>query len=253
MKSIKTILAFLALVWLIGCKSTEPFLAYQGMTDQQIFLQANQKMQKRHYEGAAKDFDALETLYPFGDYSQVGQMHLIEAYYKDEDYASALAAADRYIRLYPGAADVDRAYYLKGLINEGAKEGWMSKWVNAESFQRDITAQRQAVQDFTTLIARFPNSHYVPEARRHLAALNKLLASHDLSIAKYYLNRKIYVAAINRANDVLNHYPESPYAAEALQVMVQSYRALNQPEVANALLRRGVVKQGLPGVVSRDD
>ena len=39
------------------------------------------------------------------------------AYYKYDEPAAAVAAADRFIKLHPQHPNVDYAYYLKGLVN----------------------------------------------------------------------------------------------------------------------------------------
>lgn len=228
------ILATTLLFSLTGCKTTAPLDAYQGYTDQQIFQRGEKNMQKKNYEAAVKDFEALDALYPFGQYSQQGQREIITAYYESGDNDAALAAADRYIRLYPRSNDVDSAYYLKGIINTGPSLSWVTKWMYADPVTRDVSAEKAAFQDFTTLVERFPNSKYAPEARKRMAELRNLIAQHDLNIAQYYLERKTYVAAVNRATDLLKNYPGTPQIPAALSIIVQGYRALNEPDSANA-------------------
>lgn len=238
----RVIVFLIAASLLASCKTTLPLDAYQGLSNKQIFQNSEQNMQKHHYEAAVKDLEALDTLYPFGAYSQQAQLNIITAYYKNDDTESALAATDRYIRLYPRADNVDEAYYLKGLINEGAKENWFSKAVHAEPTQRDISTQKQAFQDFDILVTRFPNSKYAPQARRHMAELHSLIAQHKLSIAQYYLDHKAYVAAVNRATEIVKSYSDTPQVAPALGILVQGYRAINEPDLANNALRTLVNK-----------
>lgn len=222
---------------LAGCKTTAPFQPYQGLSDKQILERGEYNVSKRHYEQATKDFEALDTLYPFGQYTQQGQLDIIYAYYKNDDAESALAAADRYIRLYPRSPDVDYAYYLKGLINSGKPEGWFDQWLQAPPEKRDLTDQKQAFQDFGALIDQFPNSKYVPDARQHMVRIRNLLAEHELEIAQYYFRYKAYVAAANRASGIVKSYPGAPQVIPALALMVESYRKLNEPELANDALR----------------
>jgi outer membrane protein assembly factor BamD len=52
------------------------------------------------------------------------------------------------------------------------------------------------------------------------------LASNEIHVAKYYLKRKAWVAAANRAKEVLKSYPEAPALEEALAIMVVAYDEL---------------------------
>jgi outer membrane protein assembly factor BamD len=223
---------------LVACKTTEPLEIYKGDTAEQIFTQAEHNLAAGHYESAAKDFEALDTLYPFGAYSQQGQLDIIYAYYKKGDDAeSALAAADRYIRLYPRSPDVDYAYYMKGLINMGTNDSWIDRWIRSDPAQRDLSGMDQAFQDFNLLVQRFPNSRYAPDSRKRMIYIRNLLAQNQLEIARFYLKRKAYVASANRASNVVSLYQGSPQVVPALSIMYESYRALNEDKMANDALR----------------
>jgi outer membrane protein assembly factor BamD len=225
-------------LFLTGCKTAQPLQEYQGLSDENIYDSAQANLKKGKYEQAAKDLEALDTLYPFGPYSQKGQMEIIDAYYKSDDADSALAAADRYIRLYPRSPDVDYAYYMKGMINAGPADSWYHKWARAETSERDLSDKKQALTDFSTLIEQFPKSQYVPEAKQQIARIRGLLAQHELEVAEYYWRHSAFVAAANRANNVIEDYPGSAQIPGALAVMVKSYRALNQNDMANNALGR---------------
>ncbi|MFT3742626.1 MAG: outer membrane protein assembly factor BamD [Gammaproteobacteria bacterium] len=218
---------------LTACKTTEPYHAYKGLSDQAIFQRGEQHLKKKHYEAAVADFEALDVLYPFGPYTQQAQLDIIYAYYKKGDTDSALAAVDRYIRLYPAGSGVDYAYYMKGLINMGPPDTWMDHWARSEASQRDTSNIEQAYQDFDLLIQRYPNSAYAPSAAQHRLQARDLLAQHQLNIAEYYLRYRAYVAAVNRSVELVRQYPGSAQAASALKIMVISYHALGEHDLAN--------------------
>ncbi len=237
MRIFSLITLIIALLTLAACKPTEPFAEYKNAEAQGIFQRGETNLARGHYDKAVKDFEALDALYPFGDYSQQGQLDIIYAYYKKGDSESALAAADRYIRLYPRGPNVDYAYYMKGLINMGPGESWTTKIGSSEASQRDISSSQLAFQDFNLLIERFPNSSYVPDARKRMVYIRNLLAQHQLNLAQYYMNYKAYVAAANRASGVIQNFQGSPQVIPALALMVEAYRALGENGMANNALR----------------
>lgn len=237
MRRLPFIALLLVALILSACKSTEPFAAYKGANAKEIFDRAEANLGRRHYEAAVKDFEALDTLYPFGDYSQQGQLDIIYAYYKKGDVESALAATDRYIRMYPRAANVDYAYYMKGLINMGPADSWLEHWTKTSPSQRDLSNLDEAFQNFNLLIERFPNSAYAADARNRMVYIRNILAQRQLELAQYYLERKVYVAAANRASNVVLHYQGAPQVLPALAIMVKSYRALGEDAMANNALQ----------------
>ncbi len=56
--------------------------------------------------------------------------------------------------------------------------------------------------------------------------LRNRLAQYELHVARYYMERKAYLAAANRAKYVIEHYPKSPENANALAIMVSAYDIL---------------------------
>jgi outer membrane protein assembly factor BamD len=229
------LLIFIALCsfMLTACKTTTLEQQYKGKNEKQIFERAERDLARGNYDTAAKGFEALDNLYPFGPYAQQAQLDIVYAYYKNNDAESALAAADRYIRLYPRSPDVDYVYYMKGLVGMGVSESWLDYWTRTSIADRDVSGLDQAFKDFGTLVQRFPDSKYAPEARKRMAYIRNLLAAHNLRIAQYYYNRKAYVAAANRAGDVVKNYPGAPQVIPALEIMVDSYRALGETDMAN--------------------
>ncbi len=237
MPAIRIVILLIACL-LVACKTTNSLDAYQKLSDKQIYGRSEENMKKHRYEQATKDFEALDALYPFGDYSQKAQLAIITAYYKNDDHESALAAVDRYIRLYPRADNVDYAYYMKGVINSGSEENWFFSWIHAKPDQKDVSAQIEAFHNFSDLIERFPNSQYIPDAKLRLAALRSLVAQHELDISQYYFKRKAFIAAANRASEIINRYPGTPQTPIALSVMIKSYRALNENDMADETLHK---------------
>ena len=74
-------------------------------------------MAGKDWPKAIKYLEKLEARYPYGRFAQQAQLEVAYCHWKDDERASAIAAADRFIKLYPNHANVDYACYLKGLIN----------------------------------------------------------------------------------------------------------------------------------------
>ncbi len=230
---------------LAGCgKSANLLDEYQGQSAKQVLNTGEQYMAKGDYKLAVSSYQALDAMYPFGEYAERGQLDIIYAYYKSGDAASALAAADRFIRLYPRSKNVDYALYMKGLINMGRNRDWLNRVLFSDPAERDMTYMRQAFADLNTLVRMYPNSPYAPDAHRRLVYLRNIFARHEIQVAQFYLVRKAYVGSAERARGVFEHYQGSPYVIDALGIMVKSYEGLHEQTMADNAYR--VLAQNYP-------
>lgn len=238
MQITKLLSIILCALFLVACKTTTTADLYGSRSGEQIFSHAEAQLAKGNYETAVADLEALDTLYPFGRYSQQGQLNIIYAYYKNNDNDSALAAADRYIRLYPRSPDIDYAFYMKGLANMGRPHGFVDRFTRADPAQLDLSNMEAAYKDFDLLVRRFPKSRYAPDARVRMNEIVNTMSQKQLEIAQFYMVRKAYVAAANRGNRVVQEFPRTPQVPQALGVMIEAYAALNQPQMANNARQR---------------
>lgn len=236
----KLLLCLLLSLGLVACSTTktvqDPGAAFKGQSEQQIFDGAQKALKKGDYSKAIKHYEALDTLYPFGKYAQQAQINSIYAYYEDDDYASSIAAADRYIHLYPMDQHVDYAYYLRGLAEFYQNRGFLEKYVRTDFSQRDLSALRQSFLDFSQLVYRFPKSPYTPDARARMIYIRNLIAMHILETGQFYYARDSYVAAANRANQVIRYYQESIAVPQALDLLAKSYLKLAEYPAAERAL-----------------
>ena len=231
----KITLVALLVVLLGGCANsiTGPE-AFKNYSAKQILAGGEKELAKGDYKESIRYFEAIDALYPFSSEAKQGDLDVIYAYYKAEDYAMALAAADRYTHLYPMDKHADYAYYIKGMVNFDKDRTWLQKIYTTHMAELDLVSPKEAFANFSTLIELFPESRYVHDAHKRMLYIRSLLAKHEIEVAKFYLARKAFVAAANRASDVVKNFKGAPQTKEALQIMVESYTALGLTKQADA-------------------
>jgi outer membrane protein assembly factor BamD len=223
---------FLAL-WLAGCSLLpEVQDETKGWSAQKLYGAAKEAMADGGYEQAVKYFEKLEARYPYGRYAQQAQLEIAYAYYKENEPASAIAACDRFIKLHPNHPNVDYAYYLKGLVNFNGELGYIGYVVKQDLSDRDPKAARESFDAFKELVTKYPDSKYTPDAVKRMNYLVNALASYESHVAQYYYRRGAYVAAVNRAQNLLKTYPETPATEAALAVLVRSYDKMGLPDLS---------------------
>ncbi len=232
-----TILRFLAtlalLVSLAGCGLLpEEQDETKGWSAQKLYSEASAALADGDYTNAIKYYEKLEARYPFGRYAMQAQLDVAYAYYRAEEPEQAIAAADRFIKLYPNSPATPYAYYLKGLVNFNLSLGLLERYLPTDPSQRDAGAALEAYKDFEELVRRFPDSEYAKDARQRMLYLRNNLARYEIHVARYYYNRGAYLAAANRASSVVERFQRSPAVKEALEMMIASYEKLEMPALA---------------------
>lgn len=221
------------------------------MPPEVLYAQAQEEMKDGNLEKTIKTLETLQSRYPYGRYAQQAQMEIAYAYYKHEEPEAALTAVDRFIKQYPNSAHLDYVLYLKGLINFIDNSSFLKRLSQQDPAERDPQAARDSFEAYRELVTRFPTSPYAPDARVRMQYLINILARSEIRIADYYLRRHAYVAAVNRANNVLQEYPQTPQTRDALQIMVQAYDAMGMKELrddAQRVLDLNMAKDGIkPG------
>jgi outer membrane protein assembly factor BamD len=224
-------LALILMLWLSACNLLPDRTENQeDWSANKFYTEAKEKLTEGNYTAAIKLYESLEARYPYGRIAQQAQLETAYAYYKNDEPASAITAADRFIKLHPNHANVDYAYYIKGLSSFNDNWGMMGFLLKGpfkqDMSERDPKASRESFENFKELVARFPDSKYAADARQRMAYLINAIAMNEIHTARYYMKRKAYVAAANRAQDAVAEYPRTPATEEALYIMIKAYEAL---------------------------
>jgi len=244
----RTSLALIVALCLAACAATETPDETKGWSANKLYAEAKDALESGNYEKSIKYYEKLEARYPYGRFAQQAQLEVAYAHYKDKDPASAIAAADRFIKLHPNHPNVDYAYYLKGLAtfndDMGVLGALAQSFTGQDMTERDPKAARESFDAFKDLVTRFPDSKYAPDSIARMNYLVNALASHEIHVARYYMKRGAYVAAANRAQYALKTYPQAPANEEGLLILVQAYDKLGMTDLRDDAER--VMKTNFP-------
>ena len=242
MNNFAKLAAGLALVAVAGGCAWMPFIGdddedlEQETSEQALYRRAQAGLRTGNYTQSITRLQRLEARFPFGRYAEQAQLELIYANHMARDLDAAQAAAERFIRLHPQHPNVDYAHYMKGVTALARDRGATGRFMKTELSHRDVSNVRQAFADFNDLIVRFPNSEFAKDAQQRMIYLRNVLAAAEVNIAQYYLGRGAYVAAANRARQVVESYSQTPATPDALAVLIESNWKLGLTEAADDAL-----------------
>lgn len=209
----------------------------ENWPEDKLYQAAKDSLDSGSCGSAIENYERLQLRYPFGAYAAQSQLELAYCNYKSENPASALAAVDRFLQLNPTHPHNDYAYYLRGLINFNVGRGLTARLVSSDPSQRDPGAALRSFKDFSGLIQKYPKSRYVDDATLRLRHLRNILAQHEVNVANFYMRRGAFVAAANRARNVVENFQQTPAMPEALVLMAKSYKVLEMDALSNDALR----------------
>ncbi|MEQ6886216.1 outer membrane protein assembly factor BamD [Salicola sp. Rm-C-2C1-2] len=218
----KALACVLITLLVAGCASTGD----DTLPEEKYYEQARSSMNAGNFESAQQNLEALETYYPFGRYAEQAQLDLIYARYQNLDLQGARSAADRFLRLNPQSENADYALYMRGIASYYMDLGLAARYFPIEVDARDPGQQRQAFDDFSQLVNRYPDSRYAADARQRMIAIRNRMAGQELAAAEYYIKREAYIAALNRAQTVVEDYSRTPAVEEGLVIMAEMYARL---------------------------
>jgi outer membrane protein assembly factor BamD len=221
--------AVVLLGMLAGCGvfgSSSEYDPTAKMTPAEIYAGAKDDMSAGRWSSAVKLLIKLESRYPFGVWAQQAQLDTAYCQYRDNERIQALVSIERFIRLYPTSAQLDYAFYLKGLINFNEDLSLIGGLGGQDLSERDQKAARESFEAFRQVLTRFPNSIYAGDSRARMQYLVNAMAGSEVHIARYYYVRGAFLAAINRAQNVIIQYQGAPAVEEALFIVMKASERL---------------------------
>ena len=216
MNKISVFTKFLILIVLlssISCSTKTKKDEYIERSVDEIYNSAMNLLDKNKYKKASNEFEEVERQHPYSIWATRAQLMSAYVKYKLNDYDASIAASSRYIELHPGANDTDYAYYLIALCY----------YEQINDFRRDQSKTSFALNSFTDLIRRFPNSEYTRDSKLKLDLVKDHLAGREMNVGRIYQGLDNYIAAINRFKTVVDSYSQTSHLPEALARLTELY------------------------------
>ena len=165
---------------------------------------------------AAKKFNEAEILYPQSNWAPKSSLMAAYSYYVQDYYGDAIAELIRFQRVYPQSNNLDYASYLLAIC-------YYEQIVDEK---KDLQSIINAKKTFEKVIKEYPNTEYAIDSKFKIDLINNILASKEMYIGRYYLDKKKWIPAINRFRSVVDEYDTTIYVEEALYRLVEVYYIL---------------------------
>ena len=160
---------------------------------------------------AAKKFNEVELLYPQSIWAPRSTLMAAYAYYSKMYFDDAIFELKRFLEKYKNHPNIDYAYYLLAVCH----------YNQIVDEKKDLGQIIKAREYFNLLIKDFPNTDFAEDAYFKLELITEILASKELYLANYYLDREKWIPAMNRYKNIVNEYDTTIFIEEALYRLVE--------------------------------
>ena len=165
---------------------------------------------------AAKKFNEAEILFPQSIWAPKSSLMAAYSYYSKDYYGDAISELERFIKIYSTNKNIDYAYYLLAIVN----------YEQIVDEKKDLQSIIKSKKYFNYVIKNFPDSEYALDSEFKLDLINDLLASKEMYLGRYYVEKKKWIPAINRFSNVIENFQTTIYTEEALHRLVEIYYIL---------------------------
>ena len=169
---------------------------------------------------AAKKFNEVEILFPQSDLAPKSSLMAAYSYYAQDYYEDCIIELQRFLKIYPKDKNLSYAYYLLAV----------AYYEQIVDEKKDTFSILKAKEYFQYINKTYPNTEYSIDAYFKIELINDILAAKELYIARYYLEKKKWIPAINRFKNVIDDYDTTIYVEEALYRLVEVYYLLGLKE-----------------------
>jgi outer membrane protein assembly factor BamD len=160
---------------------------------------------------AAKKFNEAEILFPQSKWAPRSSLMSAYSYYSQEYFVNAIDELERFLETYPNHERISYAYYLLGIC-------YYDQIVDEK---RDLKVIEDAKKNFVKVINDYPQSDFAIDSEYKLELIEEILASKEMYLARYYIEREKWIPAINRYKNVLENYDRTVFIEEALHRLVE--------------------------------
>lgn len=231
------ILLALALCHSVGCTPEKPPENPLKYTEnaKRAYDEALEAYFDRDWEESNALMEDVRRNYAYSRYARLAQLRIADAHFHQEQYAEAVTAYKSFVHDYPNDAEVPYAQYK---IAKSLYEQASPSLLLPPLEERDLASVNDAYTTIQTFLADYPNYKRVPELEFMLEMVTGLLARHELYVARYYLNKDNFKAAIDRAQYALRTFERSGLEPEAMVLLGETYLKMHDLEKARAAFRQ---------------
>ena len=192
-------------------------------------------LEGENWETAAELLNDVRKKYGYSRYARLAELRLADADLQQEKFPEAVTGYKAFIHDYPNDPEVP---YARFRVAKAQYDSVSQSALMPPLEERDLAAVNDALVTITQFLGDYPRSPYSDELRYMRAVVVGLLARHELYVARFYLNRGNFDAAVLRCEHALKAFDHSGLEPEALVLLGEIYMKQKEKQKAQASFER---------------
>lgn len=173
---------------------------YLKLTKEQLFEKGEALFEKHRWQKARSYYAYVYENFPNDPLGRRALLRVADSYYEQGDPVNLIEAQYKYrdfINRYPTSDKGDYAMLQIAMVS----------YKQMGKADRDQAKTREAAEKFNDMLKAYPRSPLRPQADAKMHDVQDRLARHEYLVAKYYMKRHSYYAALQRLNGIVDQYP----------------------------------------------
>ena len=173
------------------------------------------------YDRAVEYFQLVFDFGRTNAWADDAQFYLAQSYFNTKQYLLSANEFTRFVELYRTDERVEEGDYLRA----------ESYYRLSPRYQRDQTDTKTALNYMRLYLSKYPQGQYTAEIGGKIDELRGKLARKQFETGEHYERRELYEAAGLSYLAVLENYPDSGYADDALFGAVRSFKLFAEASI----------------------
>ncbi len=227
---LRALFSVLGLLALCGCGGSAASSLNYGDNARRAYAYALDSFYDNNCISAEPAFRNVRRQFPYTRFAALAELRIADCMYRDGKHAEAIQAFEQFVRYRPSHAEVSYARFMVALCNY---DQIPSEWLlSPPTYEREQHYTQESLRLLRRFLLDFPEDPQAGRAKHMAERAVRLLAAHELYVARFYIRRDHPEAAVGRLQTLVTTYPGSGYEPEALLLLGDTYLELKKPKEA---------------------
>jgi outer membrane protein assembly factor BamD len=188
-----------------GCEPPPPKTGLGYTADaERAYQAAMEEFKAKNWIEAQAAFREVKKKYGYTRWARLAELRIADADFEQEKYAEALRGYKAFI--HDHKSDTQEVAYARSRAAETQYREISDSLFLASSEERDQAATLDAYRELTSFMRDYPEARESPRVCALLEDVTARLVRHEIYVAKFYLHRDNFDAAVLRLQYALRNY-----------------------------------------------
>ncbi len=193
----------------VGCEKPEARTALSYTADaKRAYDEAMKEFQSHNWIESQALFREVKRKYHYSKYAKLAELRIADADFEQEKYAEAIRGYRQFV--HDHRSDAEEVAYARSRIAESQYKQISESFLLPTADERDQAVILDAFKELKGYIHDYPDSKESPKIRELLADVTARLMRHELYVARFYLARDNFQAAVYRIQYAMRNFAGGP-------------------------------------------